>query len=727
MFAANSYRIRFAGAEDAGASGRLAGRLALWRLGVVALCLGLVLVALAAPAWAAKDDLDLVSRATDAAGAKGNDYSFWPAISADGRLVAFTSEASNLHPDDTDGGLDGRDVLVRDLETNTTTLVSRASDVAGVAGAKGNGESEVPAISADGRFVAFSSGASNLHPDDTDATFDVFVRDLETNTTTLVSRATDAAGAKGNDDSSSAAISADGRFVAFSSDASNLHSDDGDTTEDVFVRDLEANTTTLVSRADGASGAKGNGYAIEPAISADGRVVAFISASNLDPDDGDVHQDAYVRDLEANTTTLASRADGAAGAKADEGSLKPAISADGRVVAFMSTSENLHPDDSDGWQDVFVRDLEANTTTLASRADGADGASADNYSSDPVISADGRLVVFQSEASNLHPDDGDTRYDVFMRDLEANTTTLVSRPAGAAVGKGNSYSYEPTMSPDGRFVAFASAATNLHPHDTDFTLDVFRRDVLGLAPEAAGDAYATDEDTPLTVDSPGLLANDSDPDGDTLAAAVVSGPRHGRLELNGDGSFSYTPEPDFNGSDSFSYRASDNTLDSDPVTVTIDVRPVDEPAPPAGPASTPPADAAAAPAGPTADAQRAISRLRLHPRCVRPSRSGRVRVRMSLRTARPWALQVRIDRAVGARPWRRCLGPNTQRRFSGRFRPVASLGEPGAGPAAAAATVRRRVTLKLRLAPGLYRITVRAKLDNNRLSRPVRRYLRVLG
>ena len=236
-------------------------------MSVVALCLGLALVALAAPAWAAKDDLDLVSRATGAAGAKGNDYSSSMAISADGRLVAFSSEASNLHPDDTDGGLDGRDVLVRDLGANTTTLVSRASDAAGVAGAKGNGESGSAAISADGRFVAFASGASNLHPDDTDTTWDIFVRDLETNTTTLVSRATGAAGvagAKGNGGTYNPAISADGRFVTFSSYASNLHPDDGDTTQDVFVRDLEANTTTLVSRADGASGAKGNGYAFEP-------------------------------------------------------------------------------------------------------------------------------------------------------------------------------------------------------------------------------------------------------------------------------------------------------------------------------------------------------------------------------------------------------------------------------------------------------------------------------
>jgi Tol biopolymer transport system component len=729
MLAPNACCIRFANTEDDGALGRLAGRRGLWRVSVVALWVGLALAALASPAWAAKDDLDLVSRADGAAGANGNEHSSSPAISADGRLVAFYSEASNLHPDDGDGGMDGRDVFVRDVEANTTVLVSRASDVAGVAGAKGNGASEVPAISADGRFVAFSSGASNLHPDDGDGSYDVFVRDLEANTTTLVSRASGdagAAGEKGNGGSYSPAISADGRFVAFVSDASNLHSDDTDGTDDVFVRDLVANTTTLVSRADGASGAKGNGYAMEPAISADGRVVAFISASNLDPDDSNGHQDAYVRDLDAYTTTLASRADGAAGAIAESGSLVPAISADGRVVAFASTAENLHAADTDGWQDVFVRDLEANTTRLASRADGATGADANNFSFEPAISADGRLVAFESEASNLHPDDGDRSYDVFVRDLEANTTALVSRPAGAAQSKGNSYSYEPTMSPDGRFVAFASAATNLHPDDGDFTLDVFRRDVLGLAPAAAADAYATSEDTPLTVDSPGVLANDSDPDGDALTAVVVAAPQHGRLELGGDGSFSYTPDPDYNGTDGFSYRASDGGLDSQPVTVTIDVGPVDDPPPPTGPASTPPANAAAAPGPTAAPTEPALAQLRLASRCVRPSRSGRVRIPMSLRMARPGPLQVRIDRAVGAGASRGCPSPNPRRRFTGRFHNVATLSQP-ATARAAAAMVTRRLTLRLRLAPGLYRITVRARLDHNRLSRPLRRFLRVLN
>jgi Bacterial Ig domain/WD40-like Beta Propeller Repeat len=895
----------------------------LWRGIVVALCLGLALVALAAPAWAAKDDIDLVSRAAGATGTFGNGGSDESAISADGRYVAFTSRASNLHPDDTDTR---SDVFVRELQTNTVTLVSRAS---GAAGAKGNARSFGPAISADGRFVAFVSSASNLHPDD-DAnpdTFlnqDVFVRDLQANTTTLVSRAAGATGAKGNSYSNAAAISADGRFVAFSSTAWNLHPGDDDSNSDVFARDLQTNTVTLVSRAGGAAGAKGNARSSSPAISTDGRFVAFDSdATNLHPDDGDTSDDVFVRDLQANTTTLVSRAAGATGDKGDGDSEYAAISADGRFVAFDSDATNLHPDDDDSNYHVFVRDLETNTTTLVSRATGADGAKGDAEGFNPAISADGRFVAFESDATNLHPGDGDSDYDVFVRDLEAHTTTLVSRAAGATGENGNDRSYEPAISADGRFVAFESGATNLYPDNGDTAWDVFRRDVLGPLPEAAADAYATDEDTPLIVASPGVLGNDTDPDGDTLTAETVSGPAHGGLTLNGggslsytparnfygsdsftyrtsdgnldsrpvtvtidvrpvndapvattntyatdedaplsvdlpgvlgndsdpdgdplkawigaldhgrfmfstlemdgsfiylpepdfngrasfsyqasdgklssdpvavtinvrpvndapaaaddayatdedtplqvaaaagvlsndsdvdgddlsaavasgpahgslelnaeDGSLSYTPNPDYHGSDSFSYRARDGGLESDPVTVTIEVRPVDDP-PPADPAQPPSGDSAAAPpAGAAAPRQPAIARLRLAPRCARPSRSGRVRIRMSLRMARPAPLQIRVDRAVGGGVTRNCPSPNQRRRFSGSFQRVATLDEPAARPAATAASVTRRLTLRPRLSPGLYRISVRAKLDRNRLSAPRRRYLRVLA
>src|SRR5262249_13410686 len=154
---------------------------------------------------------------------------------------------------------------------------------------------------------------------DDDRINDVFVRDLQTNTTTLVSRATGVDGAKGNDQSSTPAISADGRFVAFTSFASNLDPADRDGTQDVFVRDLQANTTTLVSRANGINGVKGDNFSGEPTISADGRFVAFTSlAFNLDPADADANEDVYVRDLQAHTTVLVSRAGGASGVKGND-------------------------------------------------------------------------------------------------------------------------------------------------------------------------------------------------------------------------------------------------------------------------------------------------------------------------------------------------------------------------------------------------------------------------
>jgi Tol biopolymer transport system component len=492
-----------------------APRRGLW--GVVALCMGLAL-APAAPARAATDDLALVSRADGGTGAKGDGDSFGSAMSADGRLVAFASTASNLHPDDIDGSTD---VFVRDLQTDTITLVSRAD---GPAGAKANGPSARPVISADGRFVAFISAASNLHSDDHDGTFDVFVRDLEANTTTLVSRADGAAGAKGADDSFEPAISADGRSVAFTSWAENLHPAHNDNYRDVFVRDLEANTTTLVNRADGAAGATADEGATEPAISGDGRFVAFsTSATNLDPDD--YHSlDVYVRDLEASTTTLVSRAAGASGEKGNESSSESSISADGRFVAFESGASNLHPDDPDaagegpGFRDLFVRDLQEHTIALVSRADGAAGAKGDGHSSQPAISADGRFVAFESGAENLHPDDGDEVLDVFVRDLEASTTTLVSRAAGPAGTTGNQDSGIPAISADGRYVAFESAASNLHPDDGDEIWDVFRRDVLGPPPSPPpGDQPPGDQppgDQPPGDQPPGDQPPGDQPPGD---------------------------------------------------------------------------------------------------------------------------------------------------------------------------------------------------------------------
>ena len=240
---------------------------------------------------------------------------------------------------------------------------------------------------------------------------------------------------------------------------------------------------------------------------------------------------------------------------------------------------------------------------------------------------------------------------------------------------------------------------------------------LNRRPGAADEAYATDEDTPLEL-AAGVLGNDSDRDGDVLTAVLMSGPAHGTRTLNPDGSLRYTPDPDFNGSDSFRYRTNDSKLDSEPATVTIEVKAVEDPGSPAG--TTPPP-------APAASTQAALGQLRLAPRCVRRARSGRVRIQMTLRTAQPWPLQVPIDRAVGTGARHSCPRPNPERRFTGHFRKVATLSQLPARPAPAAATLARRLTLRLHLAPGLYRITVRAQLGSNRLSAPARRYPRVLG
>ena len=438
-------------------------------LRIAALCLAPVLLAgVGVTAHAAKDDLSLVSRASGAAGAPGDDASGIAAISADGRAVAFVSSADNLSGEDDNTALN---VFVRDLRADTTALVSRAS---GATGAGGDRFSDTPSISADGRFVAFFSGARNLSGEDDDASDDVFVRDLRADTTTLVSRATGPKGAPGDRFSAEPSISADGRFVAFASSADNL-SDEDDEFVDIFVRDLQANTTTLVSRgSDAAGAAASDGNSSAPSISADGRFVAFRSdAYNLSDADGDAFEDIFVRDLQERTTTLVSRA----GSAGDGNSDKPSISADGRLVAFESDAENLSDEDDDPSPGIFVRDLLASTTTFVSGA--IHGGALDSS-----ISADGRHVTFEQEVNspNGAPQPGQ---NIFVHDLQTNTTTFVSRASGASGAAADAGSFDPSISGDGRLVAFESDADGLSAEDNDAFRNVFVRDVLGSPPGPA--------------------------------------------------------------------------------------------------------------------------------------------------------------------------------------------------------------------------------------------------
>lgn len=391
-------------------------------------------------------------------GAEGNGPSIEPAVSADGRYVAFSSLADNLVPGD-DNGL--QDVFVHDRQTGATTLLS-----VGLNGEGADGFSEAPAMSADGRFVAFQSVASNLVPYDNNMESDVFVYDREAATlsrASVTSTGAQAAGASYEPD-----LSADGRFVAFSSTAINLDPADDSPWSDIFVHDRQTGQTTLVSFER--TGKRGAGLSDQPVISADGWVVAFASdADDLTPGDTNNYADIFVRDRRtAKTTRVSVQTDGE---EVFAESYGPALSADGQVIAFASYAEGLTDETTDGWANVFVHELSSGTTTLASL--GVVG-TADGDSSRPRLSGDGRLVVFASEAANLlgAPDDNDAA-DVFLYDRQTGQTMLISRGAG---GPGNGESLRPVITTDGRLVAFSSSAANLIADDANGWSDVFVRD-----------------------------------------------------------------------------------------------------------------------------------------------------------------------------------------------------------------------------------------------------------
>jgi Tol biopolymer transport system component len=397
---------------------------------------------------------------------QANGQSAGAAISADGRYVAFTSEGTNLVAGDTN---DAQDVFVRDRTTGATTRVSISTR-----GTQANSSSYGPAaISANGRYVAFSSSATNLVAGDTNGTTDVFVRDRVTGTTTRVSISTRGAQANGG----APAISADGRYVAFISSASNLVAGDTDGWQDVFVRDRISRTTTRASVATGGTQANRDSYG-PAAISANGRYVAFgSSASNLVARDTNGTSDVFVRDRVSGTTTRASVA--AHGTQGNRVSAQPAISANGRYVAFGSNASNLVAGDTNGIVDVFVRDRVAGATTRVDVSTrGAQTAHTDpdttlEDSEQPTISADGRYVAFLSGAGNLVTRDTNAARDVFVRDRVTGTTTRVS--VATAGTQANQRSSEPAISSDGRYVTFFSDASNLVAGDTNGSSDVFVR------------------------------------------------------------------------------------------------------------------------------------------------------------------------------------------------------------------------------------------------------------
>lgn len=401
-------------------------------------------------------------------GLQADGDSGYPSISADGQRIAFSSSAANLVPnypaDAQRVFLRTEGVKIGGATLGLTAVVSVASD-----GTPANDLSFEPALSADGQYVAFTSYATNLAPNSTKRQADVYVRDLRAQTTSIVSISS--AGIRGNRASGEPSISADGRFIAFTSETEYFDPSDWNGAKDVFVRDTKDGITARVSISSG--GAQGGEDSHEPAISADGRYVAFSSASKLVPGLPDrINSQIYVRDLMTATTALVSAS--LSGTHANGYCGSPAVSADGRYIAFVSDANNLGFSNTGQHYHVYVRDTVAGTTAHVSVP--FTGGEANRSSYAPSISADGRYVAFVSDASNLVPGDFNGVEDVFVRDMVAGTTRRVS--ISSSGGQANQNSWPPVISADGRFVAFDSYASNLVPNDTNGEKDVFRHGPL---------------------------------------------------------------------------------------------------------------------------------------------------------------------------------------------------------------------------------------------------------
>jgi hypothetical protein len=393
------------------------------------------------------------------AGGQSDSYSEHPSISADGRYVAFDSAATNLVPGDTNGATD---VFVRDRRLGTT--VRPVTSAAG-------GVSD-PAISADGRFLAVTSAAPDLVPGDTNGVADVFLLDLAAGTVERISVTSTGEQAAGGG-SGDAAISADNRFVSFTSAAPNLlpgPDANGGPQPDTFVRDRELGTTALASV--GLTGLNADAGSESRGISADGRYAAFISlASDLIPDDA-ITYGLYVRDLLTDVTTRESLSStGAPISGLNSGRDGGTISADGRFVVFETGSDDVVPGDTNHAIDTFLRDRVTGAVERLSVDENGAEVFGDSYAA--MVGAGGRCVIFTSYADNLVHDDTDENADVFLRDRVAGTITRLTVDHRDRYDDADHDSGRAVITPDGRVTAYSSFASNLVPRDTNNSDDIF--------------------------------------------------------------------------------------------------------------------------------------------------------------------------------------------------------------------------------------------------------------
>lgn len=383
-----------------------------------------------------------------------NNTSHSPNMSSYGRFVAFHSWANNLVPNDTNCL---SDVFIHDRWTGETSMVSVGSS------GQGNYTSSYVSLSADGRFVAFHSYATNLVPDDTNGCYDVFIRDCLSGTTERVSVST--SGLQGNGNSYCPHISADGRYVAFHSTCMNFSPYAIEHVDQIYLHDMDTGETILVSQPSGSAGSA-NADCKSPEFSSDGRFVAFSSyATNLVTgfDNGKSH--IYIRDLVSLTTTAVSRT--AVGSQPNDDSGDPSMTGDGRYVAFESLATDLVSGDINNSEDIFVHDRNTLQTTLVSV--NSSGVQGNDDSCEASISLDGSLVTFNSDATNLVPGACDSQ--IYVHTIESGQTVLVSRNSQGVAANGSCC--RPAISSTGRLVSYDSEATNLAWPDLDVTWDVF--------------------------------------------------------------------------------------------------------------------------------------------------------------------------------------------------------------------------------------------------------------
>lgn len=364
--------------------------------------------------------------------------------------------------------------------------------------AQGNGPSFDLTLDRDGSLAAFTSAASNLVMFDANGVADVFLRDVVAGTTTRVS--VGSGGVEGNAASDSGRLASNGRAVAFRSDATNFSANDMNGASDIYLNDLAAGSTLLVSQTP--AGMAGNGPSLAPFVSRNGLLVVFSSdATDLVPGDVNNQRDVFVFNVLLGTTQCISV--DPFGAIAGNGSSDAAtVSADGRYAVFASAASNLVPGDTNGDVDIFLRDLTAGVTWRINRSVG--GGQANGPSSAPAISESGEVIVYQSQATNLVPNDNNGVADVFVFD---RITAATERASVATNGTpGNDVSGGPVVSATGRFVAFVSDAGNLSPDDTNGALDVYVRD-RGLKVTHRANLSVALTESALDAGGPALSAN----------------------------------------------------------------------------------------------------------------------------------------------------------------------------------------------------------------------------